>query len=94
MANNVSHTTEYRTLGKVLLFLMLCTFLTITVTGIHLGPLSVTVALVIACAKAYTVMTYFMHLKYESLLLKLLVGFVFVLFVLIILITFIDYAFR
>ena len=94
MANNVSHTTEYRTLGKVLLFLMFCTFLTITVTGIHLGPLSVTVALIIACAKAYTVMTYFMHLKYESLLLRILVAMIFVLYAIIILITFIDYAFR
>jgi len=94
MANNVSHTTEYRVLGKVLLVLMFFTFLTISVTGFHLGAFSVTVALVIACIKAGTVMTYFMHLKYESLLLRILVGFVFVLFALIVLITFIDYAFR
>ena len=35
-----------------------------------------------------------MHLKYESLLLRILVGMVFVLFALIVLITFIDYAYR
>jgi len=94
MANNVSHITEYRVLGKVLLVLMLMTFLTITVTSFDLGAFSVTIALLIAGFKAFMVLTYFMHLKHESLLLRILVGSVFVLFALIILITFIDYAYR
>jgi len=94
MANNVSHITEYRVLGKVLLVLMLMTFLTITVTSLDLGALSVTIALLIAGFKAFMVLSYFMHLKHESLLLRILVGFVFVLFALIVLITFIDYAYR
>ena len=89
MANNVSHITEYRVLGKVLLVLMLMTFLTITVTSLDLGALSVTIALLIAGFKAFMVLSYFMHLKHESLLLRILVGFVFVLFALIVLITFI-----
>jgi cytochrome c oxidase subunit IV len=94
MANNVSHITEYRVLGKVLLVLMLLTFLTITVTSFDLGALSVTVALLIAGFKAFMVLSYFMHLKHESFLLRVLVAFVFVLFIVIILITFIDYAYR
>lgn len=94
MANNVSHTTEYRVLAKVLLVLMLMTFLTIWVTSFGLGAFSVAIALLIACFKVFMVLTYFMHLKYESVLLRVLVGFVFVLFALIIVITFADYAFR
>jgi len=94
MANNVSHTTEYKVLAKVLLVLMLMTLLTITVSTIGLGAFSVAVALLIASFKVYMVLTYFMHLKYESLLLRILVGFVFALFALIIVITFVDYAYR
>ncbi|MEI8272035.1 MAG: cytochrome C oxidase subunit IV family protein [Paludibacter sp.] len=94
MANNTSHTTEYKVLGRILVLLMFMTFLTITVTSFNLGAFSVTVALLIACFKAYMVLSYFMHLKYESLLLRILVGMVFVLFAVIVLITFIDYAYR
>ena len=94
MANNVSHITEYKVLARVVLILMFLTFLTITVTSFHLGALSVTVALLIAGVKAFMILTYFMHLKYESLLLRILVSMVFVLYAVIILITFIDYAYR
>lgn len=94
MANNVSHITEYKVLARVVLILMFLTFLTITVTSFHLGALSVTVALLIAGVKAFMILTYFMHLKYESLLLQILVSMVFVLYAVIILITFIDYAYR
>jgi cytochrome c oxidase subunit 4 len=59
-----------------------------------LGPLTLTVAMLIACVKSFIVLSNFMHLKYESLLLRILVAMVFVLFALIVAITFIDYAFR
>jgi cytochrome c oxidase subunit 4 len=94
MANNVSHITEYKVLARVVLVLMFLTFLTITVTSFHLGALSVTVALLIAGVKAFMILTYFMHLKYESLLLRILVSMVFILYIVIVLITFIDYAYR
>jgi len=94
MANNTTHTIEYKTLVKILLILLFLTFITIAVTSIHLGPLTVTVALLIAGIKAFIVLSNFMHLKYESLLLRILVAMVFVLFALIVVITFIDYAFR
>ena len=94
MANNTTHTTEYKVLAKVLLILMFLTFLTISVTSFHLGAFSVTVALLIAGVKGFLVLTYFMHLKYESTLLRILVAMIFVLYSVIILITFIDYAFR
>jgi cytochrome c oxidase subunit 4 len=94
MANNTTHTTEYRVLAKILLVLMFLTFLTISITSFHLGAFTVTVALLIAGVKGFLVLSYFMHLKYESLLLRILVGMVFVLFIVIVLITFIDYAYR
>jgi len=94
MANNVSHTTEYRVLARVVLILMFLTFLTIFVTSLHLGAFSVTVALLIAGVKGFFILTYFMHLKYESSLLRILVAMVFVIYTVIILITFIDYAYR
>ena len=94
MANNVSHTTDYRVLVKVVLVLMFLTFLTIFVTSLHLAAFSVTVALLIAGVKGFMILTYFMHLKYESLLLRILVAMIFVLYAVIILITFIDYAYR
>jgi len=94
MANNTTHTTEYKVLARILLVLMFLTFVTITVTSLNLGALSVTVALLIAGVKGFFVLSYFMHLKYENLLLRILVALVFVLFAVIVLITFIDYAYR
>jgi len=94
MANKTTHTTEYRVLARVLLVLMFLTFVTISVTSYHLAAFAVTVALLIAGTKGFLVLTYFMHLKYESLLLRILVALVFVLYAVIVLITFIDYAYR
>jgi len=94
MEHHENHVTSYLTHGRVLVALLTLTFITIAVTGIHLGALTVAGALLIACVKGYVVLTYFMHLKHESLLLKILVAMVFVLFAIIVLITFIDYAFR
>jgi len=94
MANNVSHITEYKVLARVVLVLMFLTFFTITVTSFHLGAFSVTVALLIAGVKAFMILTYFMHLKYENILLRILVALIFVLYAVIVLITFIDYAYR
>jgi cytochrome c oxidase subunit 4 len=92
--SNQTHISEYRSLGKVLVTLLILTFITIFVTEFDLQAWNVTIALVIACVKVFLVITYFMHLKYESFLFKLLVGMVFLLYFLVIVITFIDYLFR
>ena len=94
MANNVSHITEYKVLAKVVIALMFLTFVTIFVASLHLGVFSVTVALLIAGIKGTLILTYFMHLKYESVLLRILVALIFIIYTVIILITFIDYAYR
>ncbi len=94
MSGNTPHITPYRTLVVILFILLSLTFVTIEITSIHLGALTVTAALLIAGVKGFLVLAYFMHLKYENLLLRILVALVFVLFALIVVITFIDYAFR
>ena len=64
------------------------------VTGYHLGAFSVAAALIIASIKVRTVIFWFMHMRFESLFMKLMVTAVFVIFGLIIIITFIDYMLR
>ena len=94
MHKDSPHITEYKTLGIVLLILLFLTFTTIEVTSYHLRAATVLVALLIAGVKGYIVLTYFMHLKYEGLLLRVLVSAVFLLFATIIIITFFDYLYR
>lgn len=88
------HISSFLSLSVILVILLTLTSVSVLVTGWHLGPLTVAVALIIACIKAGTVITYFMHMKFENLFLKLLIGGVFVLYALVIIITFIDYLLR
>jgi cytochrome c oxidase subunit 4 len=94
MENEKHHILSYPQLTKVLIVLLVLTMLTVYVAGLHLGAFSIAVALLIASVKVFIVLTFFMHLKYESLFIKLLVGGVFLLYALVIIITFIDYFFR
>jgi cytochrome c oxidase subunit 4 len=94
MHKDSTHISEYKTLGIVLLILLFLTFTTIEVTSFHLMAATVLVALIIAGVKGYIVLTYFMHLKYEGILLRVLVGAVFLLYAVIVTITFFDYLYR
>jgi cytochrome c oxidase subunit IV len=89
-----SHVTSYKTLGIVLILLMLLTTITINVTSFNLMAWNVGIALLIAGVKGYLVLTYFMHLKYENRILRAFVIVVFILFITIFAITFIDYLYR
>jgi cytochrome c oxidase subunit 4 len=94
MKNEELHISSYSSHGIVLTVLLALTTLSVLVTGWHLGAFSVAIALLIASIKVRTVITYFMHVKFESLFLKLLITGVFVLYALVIIITFIDYFLR
>jgi len=94
MSNEHIHITPYRLIAKVLVVLLCLTFLTVYVTEFDLQAWNVGLALLVASIKVFLVLTYFMHLKYESLIFKLFVGMVFILLFLVIAITFIDYLFR
>lgn len=88
------HVTSYKTLGYVLLVLLLLTTITINVTSYNLMAWNVAIALIIAAVKGYFVMTYFMHLKNENRVIRAFVIVVLSLFITIFLITFIDYLYR
>jgi cytochrome c oxidase subunit 4 len=94
MKNEEKHISSYSSLAIVLAVLLTLTAISVWVTGFHFGSLAVVIALVIASIKVRTVITYFMHLKYESRFMKLMVTGVFVLYALVIIITFVDYYFR
>ncbi|MEN6456734.1 MAG: cytochrome C oxidase subunit IV family protein [Prolixibacteraceae bacterium] len=94
MENEKHHIVPYRTYVYILIALLICTFTSVAITNIELGELTVTGALLLASIKAILVLTYFMHLKYDKPYIKIMVAFVFVLFVAVIVITFFDYLFR
>ena len=89
-----SHVTSYKTLGYVLITLLVFTTITINVTSYNLKTWNVAIALAIAAIKGYFILTYFMHLKYENRIIRAFVLVVFSLFVTIFAVTFIDYLYR
>ena len=94
MYPETAHIIPYRTYVWVLIALLSLTFLTITVTWINLSALTVFVALIIATVKAGIVLTYFMHLKFESSLFRVFIIMVLAIYVLVIAFTLSDYLFR
>jgi cytochrome c oxidase subunit 4 len=88
------HITGYHTHAKVLISLLTLTTLTILIPWLDLSALTVLIALVIASTKAGIVMTYFMHLKMEMKLFRVLVIMVLSLYASVILLTFADYMTR
>ncbi len=75
------HVIPAKLLMKVLLGLVVLTVLTVvTAKGVHLGLLAGPVAFLIAAVKAYFVMSYFMGLKYDDKMNRIIfgTGFVFV----------------
>lgn len=94
MKNHEDHISTYSLNWKVLIVLLILTTLSILAIKIHVGAFTVALALLLASIKVTIVLAYFMHLKFENLLLRLMVGGVFLLFAIVIAITFIDYYFR
>jgi cytochrome c oxidase subunit IV len=94
MHTEETHVTDYRIYLWVLLGLLFLTLITITVTWIDLSALTVLIALVIASVKAGIVLTYFMHLKFETTLFRALVIMVLAIYTLVIILTFFDYIMR
>ena len=74
--------------------LVFLTAITVTAAGLHLGNISVIVALVIATIKASIVLYLFMHLKYEDATFHRLLIIVIVTLAIFIGLTFTDAAFR
>ena len=94
MSNEKHHIVPYRLYIIVLIALLVFTFSSIEITSIELGKYTVAGALLFAIIKSYLVLTYFMHLKYDKPYIKIMVAFVFAVFVVTIIITFLDYLYR
>lgn len=81
---DVYHITPFRTYIRVFLILVVLTVLTVAVAQVDFGPLNALIAFAIATVKALYVMGYFMHLKFDSIANRVIVGtslfFLFVLF--------------
>lgn len=85
---------SYRFLLMVLMALFALTALTVGASTLNLGALNVWLALIIAAAKASLVLLFFMHLKYETMVLKLSFLATFGFLAIIIGFIFLDIAFR
>lgn len=94
MSNEKQHIVPYKLYFTILLALVGLTFASIAITNMELRSLTVAAALLFAIIKSYLILTYFMHLKYDKRYIKLMVGFVFVLFIVVVVITFLDYLYR
>lgn len=94
MHHESQHVTPYTTHIWVLITLLVLTFITVTVTWIDLSALTVAIALLIASTKAVIVLTYFMHLKFESVLFRVLVFMVLLIYTMVILFILSDYLMR
>jgi cytochrome c oxidase subunit IV len=88
------HIVKFRTYVLVLLGLLFLTFVSVAVTVIELGRIAVATALILATIKASLVLWYFMHLKYENRVFRIMFGLVLFLFLAILIVTFLDYAFQ
>ena len=76
MAENHSthHVIPAKTFGTILVVLLVLTVLTVTFHTLHLGALAAPIAFIIATTKAALVMAYFMHLKYDSVINRIIFG--------------------
>ena len=94
MSKEKHHIVPYKTYVFVLLALVALTFLSIGITHIELAEYTVAGALILASVKTLLVLTFFMHLKFDKSYMRIMVGFVFAVFLTVIIITFLDYFYR
>lgn len=89
-----SHHPSYGVNVLVWIGLISLTAITVTIAGMNLGSLALTVALLIAIIKSMFVMNFFMHVKFDSKLIRIFIGICFVTFIVMLVLTFFDLTFR
>ncbi len=94
MSDSTHHIVSYRTYGLVLLLLLCLTAISVAVTQIELTRWSMAVALLLATIKSFFVLAIFMHLKFGERMFRVMAGLIFLLFAAVMIVTFLDYAFR
>lgn len=88
------HIVGYGTYIIIWLALIAFTALTVTVSGIHFGEITLSLALLIAVIKSSLVLNYFMHIKYDDIVYKVFIGVGIFTLLSALLGTFADYIFR
>ena len=94
MSEEKHHIVPYKTYAFILIGLLILTAISVAVTQIEFGTLTVMVALSLAAIKSALVLIYFMHLKFDQRIYAIMVGGVFILLFVVFIITFLDYFFR
>jgi cytochrome c oxidase subunit 4 len=80
--------------GFVYIALLVGTLLTVLAADQNFGVMNPVIALAIACTKAVIVILFFMHVKYQSNLIKMTVGAGFFTFIVLVTMTLSDYISR
>jgi cytochrome c oxidase subunit IV len=94
MSQEKVHIVPFRVHIIVLLALICLTLISVEITRIDLGTLTVTAALFIASIKGALVLTYFMHLKFDNSIYRIMLIGVVLLIGVVIFVTFLDYLYR
>ena len=94
MSDTTHHIVSYRTYGLILVLLLVLTGVSVAVTQIELSKWTTAVALLLAAAKSSFVLAIFMHLKFDQKIFKIMAVLIILLLAVVIIITFLDYAFR
>jgi cytochrome c oxidase subunit IV len=94
MENEKNHIVPYRTFLYVLALLIVMTLISVAITQVYLGTLTVALALLIAAFKSSFVLRIFMHLKFESRILSFAAIAVILILISVIVITLLDYLYR
>jgi cytochrome c oxidase subunit 4 len=94
MENEKHHIIPYKTYLLILAVLLVLTGISVSVTQINLGTLTVTMALVIAGIKSSLVLSIFMHLRFDNKIYSFMAIGVILLIGVLIFITFLDYLYR
>jgi len=94
MESGKNHIIPYMTFLYVLAGLIVLTIISVVVTQIHLGTLTVAVALLIAAVKSTFVLLIFMHLRFDNRMFSVGVFAVILLIAVVIFITLLDYLYR
>ena len=94
MSDTTHHIVSYRTYGLILVLLLVLTGVSVAVTHIELSKWTTAVALLLAAAKSSFVLAIFMHLKFDQKIFKIMAVLIILLLAVVIIITFLDYAFR
>ncbi|EMJ97667.1 cytochrome C oxidase subunit IV family protein [Leptospira alstonii] len=68
------HVISVKTYSVIFATLIFFTFVTVWVAGIDFGAMNVIIAMAVATAKASLVLGYFMHLKYDSIMNRVIFG--------------------